>query len=183
MEKVIDINEARQNKLNAQKIVEKHLATGKKLTQSEALTILAEMCQMMNHMELVVNQIAMRLQTLEFQAASTSASGVALHRLLQEKKQIFTEEDFKEAWIEYVKKPMEEARKQAQEAAQKKQEKIIEEVKEQTKADSLEAAQGVVEPVVESPSGESTLSVDPAPSNPVQEPEVPVEPASQEDKT
>jgi hypothetical protein len=136
--------ETQQRKLAAQKIVEKHLATGKKLTQAEALTILAEMCEVVNRLELVINQLVMRLQSVEFQASSTAASGVALHRMLQDDKKVFTEEEFKKAWSDYVEKPLAEAKAEREKAAKEAQEKQTEKIKEQAKKDSLDAAEGKI---------------------------------------
>lgn len=141
-EKVINMNEARQKaserKLNSQKIVEKHLKTGKKLTQQEALTILTEMCDVVHNLEAIINQLAMRVQSIEFQSGSTSAANVTLHRMLQEKKKLFTEDDFKEAWAEYIEKPMNEAK----EKAEKAQEELANKMKEKAKKESLDAAEG-----------------------------------------
>jgi hypothetical protein len=145
MNKVIDMNQARQQaqerKSNTEKIIEKHLATGKKLTQSEALTILTEMSTVVSRLELIINNFAMRLQALEYQASSTAASSVALHRMLQEKKGIFTEEDFKEAWELYIKKPLDDAKAEREKAEKEVEAKTTEEITEQVKKDSLEAAQ------------------------------------------
>lgn len=138
-EKVTNLDEARlkaeQRKSTAQKIVEKHMTTGKKLTQQEALTILAEMCNVVNNMETVLSQLMMRFQSMEYQSGTTSAANIALHKLL-EKKKVFTDEEFKGAWEEFVEKPM----KEAHEKAQKAQEDIEKKMTEQAKEDSLDAA-------------------------------------------
>lgn len=144
MDKGIDINQARQaqeRKSTTQRIIEKHLSTGQKLTRSEALTILTEMCDVVNRLELIINSLAMRLQALEYQASSTAASSVALHRMLQEKG-VFTEDDFKKAWELYVKKPLDDAKAEKEKAEKEVETKTTEKIKEQTKKDSLEAAQG-----------------------------------------
>lgn len=134
---VVDLRaERNKRKLQAQKIVEKHLTTGKQLTKNEVLTILTEMCEIVETIERELQKTFMRLQAAEFQSRTVSAMGVTLHKLLQEKG-VFTEEEFKNAWTKFVEEPIKKAEEEAR-AAQAKQ---AQEAIEQVKKDSLEAAQ------------------------------------------
>jgi len=140
MNKVIDISQAQKNKTQAEKILEKKLASGQKLSTQEALTILMEMSAVVADISRAVQQLSFQIQAHEMHISTGSAREVTLFKLLQEKKKLFTEEEFKEAYQEFVVKPMEENRKKAEEAAKKAEEDKLEKVKEETKEASLEAA-------------------------------------------
>ena len=134
--KIIGLDEKR-NKTQAEKIIERHVKTGQKLTQQEAITILAEMSQIVNTMQQQLNIMAMRMKGYDVQLTTTSAREIALFKLLQNKKQLFTEDEFKEAWQEFIMKPLEEQDKKAKEAEENLRKKITNKAKE----DSLNAAQ------------------------------------------
>lgn len=142
MNKVIDINKAQKNKTEAEKILEKKLTTGQKLSSQEALTILMEMSGVVADMSQAIQQLSYQTQALEMHITTSSAREVTLFKLLQDKKGLFTEDEFKDAYQEYVVKPMEEKQKLVADAKKKAEDDELNKVKEEAKEASLDAAQG-----------------------------------------